>query len=348
MAGDLLPSVLAIQGAADRATTLTSQLLSFSRQRILSSQVLDLNTVVGDIEPLLRRLIGEHIDFALHLGPEAGRFRGDPGQFDQILLNLVVNARDALPAGNGTIAIETGHALLDELYVLGHSNVTPGEYVVLSVSDTGVGMDEETRAHAFEPFFTTKDQGQGTGLGLSTIYGIVHQAGGQIWLYSEPGQGTTFKIYFPRVDVEAVSATKVAKPNLTGQGRVLVVEDENLVRDLTIMVLERSGYQVQAVADAAAALAILEPENQDFEVLVSDVVMPGMSGSELADRVLTQWPGLGVVLMSGYTAEILDVVALRARGAVFLGKPFSRSDLVVAVQQALTAGRTRAESGLDD
>ena len=324
-------SVEAIEGAADRAATLTHQLLAFSRQQVVSPKVLDLNVAVQTIEPMLRRLIGERVRLLLGLLPEVGHLRADPGQMDQILVNLVVNARDAMPDG-GSITIETGNVVFDEPYAVEHFEVTPGAYVMLAVGDTGTGMDRATREHIFEPFFTTKEVGRGTGLGLATIYGIVHQAGGHIWLYSEPGLGTTFKLYFPRVDRAAtpVSTSEGTRP-ARSTGTVLVVEDEAAVRDLTTAMLKRAGYQVIAFADGREALAMLEAGEPHIDVLVSDVVMPHMSGVEIAERVLDTSPGTGVVLLSGYTAETLDLEAILARGAAFVAKPVSSRDLLDAI-----------------
>jgi len=324
-------SVQAIEGAADRAATLTHQLLAFSRQQVVSPRVLDVNASIQTIEPMLRRLIGERVRLLLGLHPDVGHLKADPGQMDQILVNLVVNARDAMPDG-GTVTIETGNVVFDEPYAVEHFEVTPGAYVMLAVGDTGTGMDRATREHIFEPFFTTKDVGRGTGLGLATIYGIVHQAGGHIWLYSEPGRGTTFKLYFPRVGVEAAAppSPEATRPT-TVTGTVLVVEDETAVRDLTTAMLRRAGYQVIAFADGREALALIERGDPPIDVLVSDVVMPHMSGVEIAERVLEMAPRTGVVLLSGYTAETLDLEAILARGAAFVSKPVSSRELLDAL-----------------
>jgi two-component system, cell cycle sensor histidine kinase and response regulator CckA len=333
-----LRSVRAIAAAADRAATLTMQLLAFSRQQVVTPRVLDLGDTVRAIEPMLRPIIGETISLVLHLDPSAGRVRADPGQLDQILVNLVVNARDAMPTG-GTITIETGNTHFDEPFAVEHFEVQPGPYVMLVVSDTGQGMDRATKEHLFEPFFTTKGLGKGTGLGLATIYGIVRQAGGHIWLYSEPGRGSTFKLYFPRDDA-ALTATLEAHPRASvATGRLLVVEDEPAVREMTTALLVRAGYSVVAVADGPEALALLPTLEPPIDVLITDVVMPGMSGLELAEQMLQLMPDLGVVLLSGYTAETLDPTHLTERGALFVSKPIASRELLDAIGRVMPVRR---------
>ncbi len=331
-----LGSVAGISYAAERASALTAQLLLFSRHQAVTRQVVELNAGIRNVEPMLRRLIGEDLRLVFKLDSAAGNVMADPGQLDQILINLVVNARDAMAEG-GTISIETGNVEFDEPYALEHFEVKPGPYVMLAVSDTGVGMDRETRAHIFEPFFSTKEAGMGTGLGLATTYGIVRQAGGHIWLYSEPGVGTTFKLYFPRVEA-AVAVENVPRPRpvSTQTGVVMVVEDEPLVRDVTTRLLERAGYKVVVVGDAAEAVATIERMTDPIDVLVTDVIMPNMSGIALGDRVLDGFPRIGVVLLSGYTAETLDLDRITARGAMFLSKPFTSHQLLQAVERART------------
>jgi PAS domain S-box-containing protein len=329
-----LRSVEAIGNAATRAASLTAQLLAFSRRQVVHPEVLELYAAVAAIEPMLRPLIGAQAQLVVRPDPGTGRLRADRSQLDQILVNLVLNARDAMPDG-GAITIETGNVELDDAYALDHREVIPGPYVYLVVSDTGLGMDLETREHIFEPFFTTKVQGQGTGLGLATIYGIVRQAGGHIWLYSEPGIGSSFKLYFPRVDAPA---SVIHAPHLThapeGYGTIMIVEDETSVRDMISVVLRRAGYQVTAVSDGAEALAGLTDVGAPIDVLVTDVVMPGMSGIDLAERVINRFPATGVVLVSGYNAETLDLDRVVRRGALFLSKPVTSSDLLDAVRRA--------------
>jgi two-component system, cell cycle sensor histidine kinase and response regulator CckA len=299
-------------------------------------KVLDINTSATKIEPMVRPLIGENVRLILRLDPDAGHIRADSGQIDQILVNLVVNGRDAIPDG-GTITIETGNVTFDEPYAIEYFDVTPGNYVLLAVSDTGTGMDRLTREHIFEPFFTTKEVGKGTGLGLATTYGIVRQAGGHISLSSEPGQGSTFKLYFPRVDaaVEDLSVVPVTPP--IGVGTVLVVEDEPVVRDMTTQLLERAGYRVFAVAGGSEALA--RSATQPIDVLVTDVIMPAMSGIDLAEQMMERFPRIGVVLLSGYTAETLDLERITARGATFMPKPVTSNQLLQAVQRAMASSR---------
>jgi hypothetical protein len=330
-------SVEAIHDAADRAASLTAQLLAFSRQQVVTTRILDPRATILGLEPMLRRLIGEQVNLVMRLDGLTGHVRADPGQLDQIIVNLVVNARDALPSG-GTVTIESGNAAFSEPYAAEHFEVLPGRYVMLAVSDTGVGIERSVREHIFEPFFTTKERGKGTGLGLATIYGIVKQAGGHIWLYSEPGLGTTFKLYFPIVEgaVDAEPAAPLAAPR-TGTGTILVAEDEAVVRDFTTRVLERAGYRVVAADSGDAALEILDRVDEPFLAVVTDVVMPGMSGTALAELVLERFPAVGVVLLSGYTAEVLDLTRALGRGATFVGKPFTPAELIEAIQAAVAS-----------
>jgi signal transduction histidine kinase/CheY-like chemotaxis protein len=336
-----MQSVVAIMTAADKAAELTGQLLAFSRQQVVSPKVVALNSGVEGVEPMLRRLIGENLKLILKLDPAAGNLRTDPGHLDQILVNLVVNARDAMPDG-GTLTIETGNVSFDEPYAIEHFDVTPGPYVLLAVSDTGVGMDRETREHIFEPFFTTKQLGKGTGLGLATIYGIVRQAGGHIWLYSEPGRGSAFKLYFPRVDASVEAAPLASPVPAIEGGTVMVVEDEPAVRDMLAQLLERAGYDVIAVADGLEATRAAEV--QPIDVLVTDVIMPNLSGIDLAEQMMDRYPRLGVVLLSGYTAETLNIERVTARGATFVPKPITSHRLIQAVHQAAASSRAASRS----
>jgi PAS domain S-box-containing protein len=327
----------AISTVVERATVLTTQLLAFGRRGQMTPRVIDLNDATTAIAPMLRRLIGEQVQLVLALDERAGRVRVDPGQLDQILVNLVVNARDAMPDG-GRVTIASGNVTFDEPYAVEHFDVSPGAYVMLAVSDTGSGMDRETRAHVFEPFFTTKEPGKGTGLGLATIYGIVRQAGGHIWLYSEPGQGTTFKLYLPRVDAPATDEASPAGGDTASLGTVLVVEDEPAVRDMTIQVLKRAGWAVVAVASGSEALTLVDTRAEPFHAVVSDVVMPGMTGIVLAERVLDRHPDMRFVLLSGYTAETLGLERVVERGVRFVPKPLSGRQLLAALSQEAPAG----------
>ena len=335
--GRLLLSVNAISDAADRAAALTAQLLAFSRQQIVTRNVLDINAAVSMIEPMLNQLIGENVRLIVKLDRTVGPILADPGQIDQIIVNLVVNARDAMPDG-GTVTIESSRAIFEEPYAVEHFDVKPGAYVLLAVSDTGVGMDQTTREHIFEPFFTTKEVGKGTGLGLATTYGIVHQSGGHIWLYSEPGHGSTFKLYFPSVEATVEDRRPAPFAPLAGVGTVLVVEDDAAVRDMTTQLLQRAGYTVLAVADGTEAMTgtgIVEA----IDVLVTDVIMPNMSGIELAEQMMDRYPRIGVILLSGYTAETLDLERITARGARFVTKPVTSNELLKAVQRAMASPR---------
>ena len=342
--GELLLSANAIIAASHRAAALTAQLLAFSRQQVVTLKVLDVNTSVGAIVPMVRQLIGDSVRLNINLDPAAGRIRADTGQMDQIVVNLVVNARDSMPSG-GTVTIETGNATFDD--VSGHLEIAPGSYVYLAVRDTGVGMDRKTREHIFEPFFTTKEVGSGTGLGLATTHGIVHHAGGHIYVYSEPGQGSTFKLFFPRVesDVEAVLPQPLAVS--VGTGRVLVVEDEPSIRDVITKILERAGYTVHAVANGADAIDAAQA-GAPFDVLVSDVVMPTGSGLVLAEEMMDAYPTIGVVLLSGHHSESLNLERIAARGGRFVSKPVTSSHLLLTLQEApglRRAAMDEAETG---
>ncbi len=329
-----------INKAANRAASLTRQLLAFSRQQVLQPRVLDLNTVVANVHSMLRRLIGEDIDLVTIPGAGLGRVKADPGQVEQVILNMAVNARDAMPDG-GKLTITTANVELDEAYAHQHFTVRPGPYVMLAVSDTGCGMDAETRAHIFEPFFTTKEKGKGTGLGLATVYGIVKQSDGYIWVYSEPGQGTTFKIYLPRVD-EAVGSLQPGSARTgppRGSETVLLVEDEESVRVLVRDVLQRNGYNVLEVANGKEAIQLSERHPGPIHLVVTDVVMPGMSGRELARRLAIQRSDTKVLYMSGYTDDAIVHHGVLDPGTPFLEKPFTTDALARKVREVLDTPR---------
>jgi PAS domain S-box-containing protein len=334
----LLTRVKAISKTAERAAELTAQLLAFSRQQILMVKVFNLNDEVTSVEPMLNQLIGTDIRLVLKLDPKLGHIRADAGQINQVIVNLVVNARDAMPAG-GTVTIETSNREVTEEYSQGHVDMRSGSYVLLTVSDNGIGMDRATRDRLFEPFFSTKVVGKGTGLGLATAYGVVHQAGGQIWVYSELGQGSTFKLFFPRVEATAAELPVIVPTAVVGVGRVLFVEDDPSIREVISELLGRAGCQVRAVGDAAEALVTAATEGP-FDVLVTDVVMPGISGIRLAEQVMDLYPATGVVLLSGYTAETLDLGRVIAGGATFVGKPITSNKLLEAVLGAAALRRT--------
>jgi two-component system cell cycle sensor histidine kinase/response regulator CckA len=339
---ELLVSVTAISDAAKRAATLTAQLLAFSRRQIVATEVLDINAMVTAISPMVRQLVGTSTRLILKLDPATGHMRADAGQIDQIVVNLVINARDAMPDG-GTVTIETGNTSFDDFHAPGHADGAPGPYVFLAITDTGLGMDHETRDHIFEPFFTTKDVGNGTGLGLATAYGVVHQAGGRIFVYSEPGKGSVFKLYFPRVDSPVARRSTVRLAPVVGVGTVMIVEDDPAIRDMTAKLLTRAGYDVLAVASGSEAIASADDAGQ-IDVLVTDVVMPAMSGIELAERMMDNYPLIGVVLLSGYIAETLHLERATARGATFLTKPVSSTQLLETVGRAVALRRAASNS----
>ncbi|MFN2515260.1 MAG: ATP-binding protein [Pyrinomonadaceae bacterium] len=328
-------SVEEIKKASDRASSLTRQLLAFSRKQILQPKILDLNTVVSDVDKMVRRLIGEDVDLLAITDPALGTVEADPGQIEQVLLNLIVNARDAMPAG-GKLTIETGNAVLSEDYALGHAAIA-GPYVMLAVSDTGCGMAADLQAHVFEPFFTTKGAGQGTGLGLATVYGIVKQSGGNVWLYSEVGKGTTFKIYLPRVD--AVSADHQLSPDTValpkGTETLLLVEDEDQVRKIVQAILEGQGYNVLSAANGEEALELAEQHDAEIQLMITDVVMPQMSGREIADRLAGIRPRLKVLYMSGYTDDAIVRHGLLDAKLNFIQKPFDAATATRKVREVL-------------
>lgn len=325
-----------IKKAADRAAALTQQLLAFSRKQVLQPKILDLNTIVTDMDKMLQRLIGEDVELITLRSPNLGKIKADPGQIGQILLNLAVNARDAMPHG-GKLIIETVNADMDEAYARHHEGMRAGSYIMLAVSDTGVGMDADTKSHLFEPFFTTKEQGKGTGLGLSTVYGIVKQSGGYIWVYSEVGRGTTFKVYLPRLKEPRESARAQSDQTTLIQGTetILLVEDEEGVRDLARDILKTNGYTVLEAHDGKSAIRCCEKHEGEIHLMVTDVVMPQMSGRELAEMLAPKRPEMKVLYMSGYTDDaILHHGALQANMS-FLQKPFTPDILAHKVREVL-------------
>jgi two-component system cell cycle sensor histidine kinase/response regulator CckA len=331
-----------IVAAANGAAALTRQLLAFSRKQVLAPIVLHMGDVVGEVSPLLRRVLGESIDMKAVIS-NAGRVKADPGQMQQVLVNLAVNARDAMPGG-GRLTIETADVFLDERYARQHPGARPGEHVMLAVSDTGHGMDADTQRRIFEPFFTTKAKGHGTGLGLATVYGIVKQSGGHIWVYSEVGHGTTFKVYFPRTTVVAAprERPRVDPRSLRGAETIVLVEDEEVVRRFTSTALTQYGYTVHVFATGGRALEFAEKATTPVHLVVTDVVLPDMNGRDVASRIQQQHPDASVLYMSGYTDDAIVRHGVLDEGVWFLEKPFSAEGLGAKVREVLGAGRGRS------
>jgi CheY-like chemotaxis protein len=325
-----------IRKAADRAAALTRQLLAFSRQQVLEPKILNLDTVVGEVEKMLHRLIGEDIEILTLLNSSPSSVRADQGQIEQVIMNLAVNARDAMPHG-GKLVVETSNVDVAEEYALSHRPFIAGPYVLLTVSDTGIGMDQETKSHLFEPFFTTKELGRGTGLGLATVYGVVKQSGGYIWAYSEPGQGSVFKIYLPRIDQAALKIRSSGDPIqiLRGTETVLLVEDEQSLRALTRDLLEHSDYTVLEASSGDHALEVAQRHGGPIHLLLTDVVMPGMNGAALAANLAPLYPEMKVLFMSGYTGSFATQIGLLGAGAKVLQKPFSRDALLRKLREVL-------------
>ena len=337
--------VAEIASAARRAAALTRQLLAFSRQQVLQAWPLDLNATVVEIEKMLGRLIGADVRVVTHLEPHLGIVKADPGQIEQVLMNLAVNARDAMVNG-GTLTIETANATLDDAYARAHPATAPGDYVMLSVSDTGSGMSPQVQARIFEPFFTTKERGKGTGLGLSTVYGIVKQSGGNIRVYSEPGRGTTFRIYLPRVDaVPADAAASDRRPPAhRGSEVILLVEDDAAVRTVVARILRAAGYAVLEANNGAQALHICENPDLGVDLIITDIVMPEMGGREFARALGDLCPGSRMLFMSGYMEFGVNHGALLAPGAAFIEKPFTMEALARKVREVLDGPRAARSS----
>jgi signal transduction histidine kinase/DNA-binding response OmpR family regulator len=325
-----------INKAAQRAASLTQQLLAFSRRQVFQLKVLDLNALITGMQKMLQRLVNESIAMEVHLDPSLGRLLADATQLEQILLNLVINARDAMAQG-GKLLIETSNVELDEGYARMHMSVKPGPYIQLVVSDTGIGMDEDIRRHLFEPFFTTKEQGKGTGLGLSMVFGIVKQSGGNIWVYSEPGAGTSFKIYFPRVydSIENTALESTKEDLLRGSETILVVEDETMIREIIGITLVDRGFTVLAAQNGDEALRISEEHPGPIHLLLCDVILPGASGREVARMLAARRSDIRVIYMSGYTSNAIVHHGVLEKGVAFLQKPFSPGALLEKVRKVL-------------
>ncbi len=332
----LREDVAEIARATQRATALTRQLLTFSRKQILKPRIIHLNQILADMENMLSRLIGENIDLIIRMSPDLHTVKADPSQIEQVIMNLAVNARDAMPEG-GKLMIETRNVLLDDLYVSKHKEMSPGEYVMMAFTDTGIGMDHSTRERAFEPFFTTKERGKGTGLGLSLVYGIVKQSGGSIFVYSERGMGTTIKIYLPRskqkTDIEETQTVDLS--NLRGEETILVVEDEDLLRELARRVLESYGYRVLDAPNAEVAIELCKQRQEPIHLLLTDVVLPKMNGRQLAEYLLSERPGIQILFMSGYTDDVVLTREIIDKRFEFLQKPFTTEMLVQKIRKIL-------------
>ena len=348
--GDLNPAdplradIEEIRKAASRAAGLTHQLLLFSRQQIAEPKVMDLNVVVASMDKMLQRILGEDVELVSVPSKSAGRVKVDPSHVEQVILNLVVNARDAMPTG-GKLTIETANVVLDEDYARNHVPAKAGPHVMMAVSDTGTGMNRVTQARIFEPFFTTKEKGKGTGLGLSTVFGIVQQSGGNIWVYSEPGKGTTFKVYLPRVDAEVdVLTPSVAPATLRGTETILLAEDEEQVRSIVLNVLRRQGYHVIPAQNGGEALLLSEMHSGTIDLLLTDVVMPTMSGPELAKRLAATRPDMKVLCMSGYTDDSIVRHGVLGSGVAFIQKPITPALLMTKVREVLDAGRATSNA----
>ncbi|MEO8194242.1 MAG: PAS domain S-box protein [Gemmatimonadales bacterium] len=331
-----------INKAVDHAATLTRQLLAFSRRQIMQPRVMNLNDTVRDVDQMLRRLLGADVQLATSLEPSLGMTSVDPGLIEQVLVNLAVNARDAMPSG-GSLRIETANAALDDAYMKQHA-AEPGEYVMIAMRDTGVGMDRATQARIFEPFFTTKENGKGTGLGLAMVYGIVKQSGGYVWVYSEPGQGTTFKVYLPRMEMvdSTPRAEALAFSSAAGSETILLVEDEESVREVSSRLLRRAGYTVLEAPDGRRALEICDAHAGGIDLLITDMVMPEMGGRELARRVRATRPEVPLVFMSGYTDDEDLRRSFLDSGSAFLEKPFT-PELLLSKTRELLSSSTRPQ-----
>jgi two-component system cell cycle sensor histidine kinase/response regulator CckA len=325
-----------IEKAGVRAANLTRQLLAFSRQQVLQPRVLDLNQVLLGMDPMIRRLLGADVELTVLRSSGLGKIVADPGQIEQVVTNLVVNARDAMPDG-GMLTIETKNIDLDQDYAAQHHGVTPGPHVVFAITDTGIGMDRDTQTRVFEPFFTTKERGKGTGLGLSTVIGIVEQSGGHVWVYSEPGQGSTFRVYLPRTGAALPDLTSLPPPPSSRRGSetVLLVEDDDPVRTVACGILRRNGYRVLEASNGGEALLVCEQHTAKIHLLLTDVVLPRMSGRQLVERLARVRPDMKVLFMSGYTEEAILQHGILESEVAYLQKPLTPAVLTRKVREVL-------------
>jgi CheY-like chemotaxis protein len=325
-----------IKKASERASGLTRQLLAFSRRQVLQPRVLDLNAFVLELNKMLARLIGEDIQMRVKLDSQLGQVRADPSQIQQVIMNLAVNARDAMPAG-GMLTIETANVELDQAYSARNVGVEPGPYVMLAITDSGAGMNQKMQQHIFEPFYTTKETGKGTGLGLSTVHGIIKQSGGHVSVDSQLGHGSTFKIYLPRIDALADKIDLSPRPKDLHQGNatILIVEDEDIVRAIAVSTLELSGYEILDAASGEEALLICKQHHGPIHLLLTDVVMPRMSGKEVAERLSKLRPDMKVLFMSGYTTDAVVHHGILDVGTAFIEKPFTPEELAQKVREVL-------------
>ncbi len=329
-------NLMQIDSAAKRAESLTRQLLAFSRRQILEPKILDLNDIIQNLEKMLRRLIEEDIDLSIKFGSELGSIKADSGQIEQVIINMVVNARDAMPEG-GTLVVETGNAIVSKHSDEVKRGVKSGDYVRLSITDNGIGMDEEVQSKIFDPFFTTKEKGKGTGLGLATVYGIIQQSGGYILVDSTPGVGTTFDIYVPLVSEEATDeiAQSRKEQKLEGKETILVVEDESELRKVIVETLEMYGYTVLEAIHSTNGLSISQEYDGEIDLLLTDVVMPEINGKELATRIKSERPDITILYMSGYTDDVIAQYDIIKKGVRFLQKPFTPMDLGYKIRSVL-------------
>jgi CheY-like chemotaxis protein len=331
-----MPQLERISKAADQAASLTQQLLAFSRKQVMQPKVFNLNTLVWNAEKMLSRLISENVEMVTVTAKNLGTIKADPGQIEQVILNLVINARDAMPNG-GTLTLETANIELDQSYAQGHLGAVPGSYIMLAVTDNGLGMDDETQARIFEPFFTTKELGKGTGLGLSMVYGIVKQSGGYIWVHSAIGKGSSFRVYLPRVfeNEQELAPSQPVSQSLAGKETILLVEDDPLVRGLAQEILKTRGYSVLVAERPEAALEICRQHAGPIDLVLTDVIMPGMNGRDMADEILAMRPEVGVLFMSGYTNTVPMRNGSNGKLTSFLQKPFSPTLLGRKVREML-------------